>query len=73
MTEFFIVEVTPHPAWYYLAVFLIGYLVFTFLAFEPYHMVDPSTIQCLMSIFSVSCLQIKGPAQSQFQLLENRN
>ena len=42
-----------------------------FIAFELYHMVDPSTIQCPLSIFSVS-LAIKGPVQSQFQFLWNQ-
>ena len=39
-----------------------------FLAFEPYHMVDPSTVQYPLSVFGVS-LPIKGPVQSQFQFL----
>ena len=41
---------------------------FIFLAFEPYHMVDRSTIQYSLSVFFVS-LPIKGPVQSQFQFL----
>ena len=41
---------------------------FIFLAFEPYHMVGPSTIQCPLLVFGVS-LPIKGPVQSQFQFL----
>lgn len=65
------VEVTPHPVWYYLAVFFIGFLVFNFLASELYQMVDPYTIQCPLAAFDVS-LPIKEPAQSQFQLLQNR-
>ena len=44
---------------------------FIFLAFEPYHMVDPSIVRCPLSVFSVS-LPIKGPVQSQFQFLQKR-
>ena len=44
---------------------------FIFLAFEPYHMVDPSIVRCPLSDFSVS-LPIKGPVQSQFQFLQKR-
>ena len=36
---------------------------FIFLAFEPYQMVDPSTIQYPLSVFGVS-FPIKGLAQS---------
>ena len=45
-----------------------GIFDFFFLAFEPYHMVDPSTVQCP---FGVS-LPVKGSVQSQFQFLQNR-
>ena len=38
---------------------------------EPYHMVDPSTIQCTLLVFGVS-LPIKRPVQSQFQFLQNQ-
>ena len=41
---------------------------FIFLAFEPYHIADPSTIQCSLLVFGVS-LPIKAPVQSQFQFL----
>ena len=41
---------------------------FIFLDLELYHMVDPSTVQCPLLVFGVSLL-IKGPVQSQFQLL----
>ena len=41
---------------------------FTFLAFEPYHMVGPSTIQYPLPVFGVS-LPIKGLVQSQSQVL----
>ena len=44
---------------------------FIFLPFEPYHMVDFSTVQCSLSVFGVS-LSIKGLVQSQFQFLQNR-
>ena len=44
---------------------------FIFLACEPYHMVNLSTVQCPLSVFGVS-LPIKRPVQSQFQFLENR-
>ena len=64
-------EVTSHPVWCYLAVFFIGSLVSIFLAFEPYHMFDHFTFQCLLSPFGFS-LPIKGPVQSQFQLLQNQ-
>ena len=46
-------------------------LDFIFLAFEPNHMIDCSTIQCPLPIFDVS-LPIKGTVQSQFQFLQNR-
>ena len=36
-----------------------GVFNFSFLAFEPYHMVDPSTVQCPLLVFSVR-LPIKG-------------
>ena len=65
-------EITSHLVWCYLAVFFIGSLVFIFLAFDPYHMVDHFTFQCLLSAFGFSLL-IKGPVQSQFQLLQNQN
>lgn len=58
--KFCLIEVTSHPASYYLAVFLIDFLVFIFWAFEPYLMVYPSTVQCLLSVFGNS-LPIKGP------------
>ena len=57
------VEVTPQAVWYYLAIF-----DFIFLAFEPYHMVDPPSVLSSLSVFGVS-FPIKGPVQSQFQLL----
>ena len=41
---------------------------FIFLAFEPYHMVDPPSVLSSLSVFGVS-FPIKGPVQSQFQLL----
>ena len=44
---------------------------FIFLAFEPYHMVDPYTIQCPLSVLCVS-LSIKRPVQSQSQFLQNQ-
>ena len=39
---------------------------FIFLAFEPYHMIDPSTVQSPLSVFVVS-LPIKGLVQWEFQ------
>ena len=41
---------------------------FIFLVFEPYHMVEPSTVQYPLSVFGFS-LPIEGPVQSQFQFL----
>ena len=41
---------------------------FNCLAFEPYHIVDASTVQCPLSVFAAS-FPIKGPIQSQFQFL----
>ena len=41
---------------------------FIFLAFEPYHMVDPPSVLSPLSVFGVS-FSIKGSVQSQFQLL----
>ena len=65
------VKVTPLLVCYYLTVFFDRILDFIFLAYQPYHMIDPSTVQRPLSGFGVS-LVIKGPVQSQFQFLENR-
>ena len=45
------------------------FLFLIFLAFELYHMVDSSTVQCPLSVFGVRFF-IKGPVQSQFKLLQ---
>ena len=59
---FCVVEVILHAVWYYLLVFLLGF----YFLIELYHMVDPFTVQRLLSVYGVS-LSIKEPTQSHFR------